>query len=66
LKYQPCRDLFSDAFLAANAIGPDWRAAKISGIDYYEKYLLQNKYKDNIPSSCDYTVYNIQRTSSKR
>ena len=52
-------------FLAENKIEPNWQAAKISGKDYHEKFLLKNKYKD-IPSSYDYTVYNIQRTSSKR
>jgi hypothetical protein len=66
LKYQPCRDLFSPSFLAENKIEPDWKAAKISGREYYEGYLLKLGYKGNIPSSYDYTVYNIQRSSSKR
>ena len=66
LKYQPCREIFSDAFLAENKIEPDWKAAKISGQEYYEGYLMKLGYKGNIPSSFDYTVYNIQRTSSKR
>lgn len=66
LKYLPCKNLFSEAFLSANKISPEWCAAKISGQNYYENFLLKNKYKDNIPSSCDYTVYNIKRTCSKR
>ena len=66
LKYQRCRDFFSEAFLTTNNIAPDWCAAKISGRDFLEKFLLQNRYRENIPSSCDYTVYNIQKVSSKR
>ena len=66
LKYQPCRDIFSESFLTENKIEPDWIAAKISGQEYYEGYLMKLGYKGNIPSSFDYTVYNIQRSSSKR
>jgi hypothetical protein len=66
LKYQFCRDLFSKDFLEANKIEPDWKGAMISGKEYYEGYLMKLGYKGNIPSSHDYTVYNIQRTSSKR
>ena len=66
LTYKFCRDLFSEEFLATNKIEPDWKGAKISGKDYYHGFLLKQAYKGNIPSSHDYTVYNIQRTSSKR
>lgn len=39
LKYQFCRDLFSNEFLEANKIEPDWKVAMISGKEYYEGYL---------------------------
>jgi hypothetical protein len=62
----PCHELFSKEFLEINNIEPDWKAAKISGYDYYHNYLLKDGYSDNIPSSLEYTVYNIQRSCSKR
>jgi hypothetical protein len=34
LKYKLCKDLFSPEFLTTNNIGPDWRAAQISGKEY--------------------------------
>jgi hypothetical protein len=66
LKYAPCSQLFSPEFLQANAIEPDWIAAKISGQEYQANYLIKSGYKNTIPSSVDYTVYNVQRKSSRR
>lgn len=66
LKYRPSSHFFTPEFLSENEIEPDWKAAKISGQEYIEGFLLKTGYKGNIPSSLDYTVYNIKRASSKR
>ena len=52
--------------MQTNNIGPDWIAAKISGKEYQDGYLAKIGYSRNIPSSCDYTVYNMTRVPSKR
>ena len=39
LKYKPCREFFSERFLANNNIEPDMKVAKISGREYFEGYL---------------------------
>ena len=51
LKYKPSSHYFTPEFLSENEIEPDWKAAKITGQEYFEGFLLKTGYKGNIPSS---------------